>query len=345
MIQSSPVRHVWSHGEATMHPVAAAVEPVTFVLPSGKRVSPFHRAAWIDEGRVLEPPMMNILRGDWSCLPFGIPYPDASVFTPEWREAVTAGQTPGADVLGSTFEVPHGFGSNNTWTLIESPEGITATLAYPEESGIATVERRLRPVTGQAAVDIGFTATARRPVRTNYGFHPTFALPKDEGQAILSVDGFEYGLVHPTDFEPGAAQGKPGARFTSLEAVPLAAGGTRNFTRFPLAGDSEELLLLVGVSGVAELSLPGQGVRYRLSWDPAKLPQLILWVSNRGRKYAPWDGRNVCLGIEPVCSAFELGGAISVADNPISRGGHATSITVTPEVPWSAGFRLEAFDL
>ena len=30
------------------------------------------------------------------------------------------------------------------------------------------------------------------------------------------------------------------------------------------------------------------------------------WQSNGGRDYFPWNGRNYCVGIEPIASAFDL---------------------------------------
>ena len=43
------------------------------------------------------------------------------------------------------------------------------------------------------------------------------------------------------------------------------------------------------------------------------------------RQMAPWNGRHLALGFEPICSAFDLGPQISTADNPISRRGTKTA--------------------
>lgn len=337
------VRHEWSHGHVTMRSLAAAIDPLTFVLPSGKRVSPFHTTPWIAEGRHYEPPLLNTIRGDWSCLPFGIPYPDASRFGEDWQAAVAVGKASAPDVYASTFEHPHGHSANQAWALTARADGIDAVMGYPVDSPFGQVQRQVRSVAGRPAVDVAFTAVARRAVRTNYGFHPTFALPSS-GQVEITAS-FDYGVVHPCEFEPGVSRAKPGARFSSLTEVPLVTGGTGDFSRLPVAGNAEELLLLVGGDGVVELSDASLGVRYRLSWDPAIMPQMVLWISNRGRAYEPWENRNLCVGLEPVVSAFELGAAISVADNPISRSGYPTSISLEAGQSWTATYRLEAFDL
>ncbi len=338
------LRHDWPYGSLTLRSLAAALDPVEFVLPRAKRVVPFHTTPWIAENRMLDPPLLNTIRGDWSCLPFGIPYADPKAFVAEWQPTVEAAYPPAADVLASRFEVPHGHASNLPWTLTAHDDGVSARLEYPQETGIDTVERRVRGLAGQAAIEVSFSVTARRTVRTTYGFHPTFALPTS-GQAEIIPGDFAHGLTHPCQFEPGVSRIMPGARFTSLRDVPLASGGTGDFSRLPVAGNTEELLLLVGSGGMVELRDAGLAVGYRLSWDASILPHVVLWISNRGRAFAPWESRNLCVGIEPVLAAFELGAAISATDNPINALGYPTTLTVAPGAPWTAAFRLEAFDL
>lgn len=42
----------------------------------------------------------------------------------------------------------------------------------------------------------------------------------------------------------------------------------------------------------------------------------MLWISNRGRKGLPWGGTNLCLGVEPITSAFDFGQGVSANENP-----------------------------
>jgi hypothetical protein len=63
-------------------------------------------------------------------------------------------------------------------------------------------------------------------------------------------------------------------------------------------------------------------------------------MSNRGRKYDPWNGENLCLGVEPIASAFDLGTPASVAPNPIAAHGVATALALDPAKPVTAGFRV-----
>lgn len=56
------------------------------------------------------------------------------------------------------------------------------------------------------------------------------------------------------------------------------------------------------------------------------LRHCLLWISNRGRSAAPWNSRNLCLGVEPISSAFDLGAAISAGPNPLAAQGMPTAV-------------------
>jgi len=58
-----------------------------------------------------------------------------------------------------------------------------------------------------------------------------------------------------------------------------------------------------------------------------------VWISNRGRHSAPWNGRNRCLGLEDVCGYFAEGLAPSVRANPLSRRGIPTAVQLSPKRP------------
>jgi len=81
-------------------------------------------------------------------------------------------------------------------------------------------------------------------------------------------------------------------------------------------------------------------VAWHLNWNTERLPSCLLWMSNRGRTFPPWNGRNLCVGVEPVASAFDLGSVIASTDNPIARAGVATTITVEPDIALALGYRL-----
>ena len=72
----------------------------------------------------------------------------------------------------------------------------------------------------------------------------------------------------------------------------------------------------------------------RVLKDPRILRQTILWISNGGRHYPPWNGRHInVLGLEEVTSLFHVGLSESVARNPISDRSHPTSVALQLEKP------------
>ena len=44
--------------------------------------------------------------------------------------------------------------------------------------------------------------------------------------------------------------------------------------------------------------------------------------------------------VEPVCSAFDLGPAVSTGANPIAAGGYATAIALCPDQPFVTRYRI-----
>ena len=100
------------------------------------------------------------------------------------------------------------------------------------------------------------------------------------------------------------------------------------------------LVQLCGVSSDFVLRYPADGFQVRLSWNSVHFPSVLLWISNRGRNYAPWNSRHVALGIEPVCSAFDLGPAVSTAPNPIRDAGVATAMDFTPDRIFTTIYRI-----
>lgn len=114
-----------------------------------------------------------------------------------------------------------------------------------------------------------------------------------------------------------------------------------DLSRQPLAQKTEELLQLVNLRGRSSLLNPLENYCANLSWDAEHFPSLLLWISNHGRQQAPWPGRNLALGVESICSAFELGLQISGADNPITLRGIATARTRKAKETFVTRYRIE----
>lgn len=321
----------WAHGTFDVQSLGGMVGPITFRLPDGRAVQPMQVAPWADEPDSADlPGILRRLRGEWPCVPFGADAP---------RD-----MPPGWAADGSSFEgatVPHGHSANVDWQILPpSPDAVALTCAYPDHHPIRALHRSLRPDPGAAALDITLTVEARRPCRLPFGLHPTFRLPAD-GTVELQPPAFRQGRVFPLAADPSSRL-LPDATFASLDAVPTREGNTLSLSRLPLDSRNEDLVQLCGVSGGFVLRYPDEGFQIRLTWNADHLPSVLLWLSNRGRTAAPWNGRHLALGVEPVCSAFDLGPAVSTGTNPIAASGVATAMAFAPDRPFTTSCRIAA---
>ncbi|MDP3262011.1 MAG: hypothetical protein Q8M59_03525 [Tabrizicola sp.] len=319
----------WAHGMASVQALGGMLGPVTFLLPDGRQVSPLHVAPWFSEPtRSTHPPILQDLRGEWPCVPFGTDVPRT---LPQYWSAT-----------GETFDganIPHGHSSNTEWAFTNiAPDRVELTCDYPATHPIRRLTRTIAADPNAAAVDITLTVQARRPCRLPIGLHPTLRLPTT-GQARLAPPAFRKGRVFPLDVEPGQGLLQPGATFSDLATVPRRDSRTLSLAQLPLPDNTEELVQLCGVTGGFRLHHPDDW-HVTLDWDTQHFPSLLLWISNRGRAYAPWNSRHVALGVEPVCAAFDLGPAVSNAPNPISATGTLTAHAFDPEHPFTTRYRI-----
>ena len=324
----------WARGALTVQRLGAMLAPVTFALADGRQVSPLHIAPWAGEPEAQEQPgILRRMRGDWPCAPFGY-----SVESEGWAADWAATMGP-----AEADEEVHGYCSNHDWRWREAPDGsLRLSIDYPAASPIARVERSVTPDSNAAAVDLEFSIIVRRRCRLPIGLHPVFRLPNQAGAARLELGRFDCARTYPGTVEPSAPMFAMNQIFHDLAAVPGRDGKTIDASRLPFAADTEELLQIEGLNGSVALANDAEGYRVRLTWRTEHFPSLLLWISNRGRKFAPWNGRHLALGIEPVCSPFGLGPATAVADNPIARSGVPTAREFSPDAPFATRYRIEA---
>ena len=329
----------WSHGRTVVHAGGGGIGRTDFRLPDGRSVNPFHEAPWIASGRAAEPPALANLRGDWPCLPFGRPYVAADGLPEPWATAAERPLPTGP--LGESDRMLHGYGANADWSLVSNADGaLVVGLDYPGDSLLRRVTKTVRPVPGMAAIDVSVEIVARRSCALPFGFHPNFALRGAPGSFRIEPGAFRFGLVHP---DPNAVTHTlPGARFDSLAQVPLRVGGAGRFDLLPFADNREEILQLCGLETGMRLIDSDARVAWSLTWDTRQLPSCLLWMSNRGRSFAPWNSENLCVGVEAVASAFDLGSAVALADNPLAADGIRTAVTLDAAAPTTLSYRLAA---
>lgn len=283
----------------------------------GRSIEPLYTAPWQGWSGVA---LLERLRGDFLCVPFGDAPSDTEDYPPAWSH-LDAGTTPH----------PHGWSSNGVWTPVadEGGEGRSLLrLDYPDGDAVEWVTREVRCEAGGVA----FTDTVhvRRPVRLPVGLHPILALPKTPGAARLRLPGHQVLATLPVPPEPTSTLAAD-ARFTDPTRVPMSGGGTRDLTHLPFDDDTEEIVLVANVDeGRVALDDTENGCRVFVEWDREVLHHLLVWMSNRGRPFEPWGGHNVCLGVEPITAAFDLGETISAGHNPLNDEGITTALDLTP---------------
>jgi hypothetical protein len=271
--------------------------PVTFRL-GDRNIQPFHIAPWAHEPTP-EPPMIGTLRGDFFCMPFG-----------------------GNELPFEGARYPqHGHTANDRWELLAHE---TNSLELQGWSARKTVS--VRP--GQTAVYVRHELDWDGPM--SFGHH---AMLRFHTEGLLATSPFQFGQAYPGPFEEPRKGGYPsllpGARFDRLDAVPMANGEFADLTRYPAREGFEDL---VQIFTDPSLDFAWNAVTFpeeRYVWfalrDPKVLTGTILWHSNGGRHYAPWNGRHRrVLGIEDVTSYMHDGLAVSVAENDATRAGFQT---------------------
>ena len=296
--------------------------PVTFRV-GGRVVQPFSVAPWAEEKLPAGiPPLLRALRGDFFCCPFGN------------NDEVWRGER----------HPPHGETANRDWrpvSLQRSGDAVVLHARLDLRVRPGRVDKRLRLRQGHAAVYCEHVLSGvHGPVAI--GTHPCLRFPEKPGSGRISTGGFRFGQVLPVPFERpelgGYSSLKTGARFRSLRRVPLAAGGTTDLGVFPARPGFEDLVLLVGDGrgdfAWSAVTYPEDGYVFFALKDPRVLRHTILWFSNGGRHYPPWNGRHRrVVGIEEVTAYFHLGLAPSARPNPLNRAGVATCLRLAPDRP------------
>lgn len=323
----------WKHGTLTVQRHGAMLAPLTFVLADGRQVSPMQIAPWADEPIAATlPGILQRLRGEWPGVPFGYAVDDPTA-PPSWAR-LNGPAEPGEEI--------HGHGSNHSWNWVDGSVGsLVLTLDYPTDSPVRRVHRSVTPSPDAAAVELTLGIEIRQDCRLPLGLHPTFRLPTDARRARIEPGDFREGRTYPGTVEPAAPLFAIDQGFASLEAVPLRTGGSFDASRVPLPLDTEELLQLNGIDHVA-LANEAEGYRVKLNWNGDHFPSLLLWMSNRGRRAEPWNGRHVALGIEPICSPFGLGPASARAANPMALSGTPTARDFKAGEVFTTRYRIEA---
>lgn len=290
--------------------------PVTFFPQEAHPIQPYAIAPWWSEP--LEstiPPILATLRGDFFCSTFGA---DAGV--------------PAAKTLP-----PHGETANGTWHAMghgSSTSGSWLELGMELSAQGGHCRAITALLNGQHVVyqrhDL---SRLKGPI--NPGHHATLAFPATAGAGRLSFSRLQCAFTRPEPVERAETGGRsclePGVEITDLREVPCTDGSMTDLTRFPARRGFEDLAILcadptVGLAWSA-VTFPEQGYVWFSLRDPRQLSCTLLWFSNGGRDYPPWQGRHInVMGIEDMTGYFDMGLAASCRDNPLTERGIRTSL-------------------
>ena len=282
--------------------------PVEF-RDQGRIARPYSLAPWLPDERANDPALLDALRGDFLCLPFG-PQPEGP---------------------------PHGEAANGSWHL-RSIDDTSLTVAIDARDVGAHLERTVSLRAGQAAVYQHLRVSGLDGTYS-YGMHPILdfsALPL--GAARIGTSPRRWCAVSPGLFsDPARGEHQilaGGAVFDRLSAVPLADGGTLDLTRYPTPPGHEDLVMLVkdpAAGPVAWSAVTMDGFAWVAFTSVADFPATVLWISNGGRSQPPWSSRHLArMGIEDVCSYFAEG----LLD---SRGDHLRELGIPTARTFTAG--------
>ncbi|WP_219784533.1 hypothetical protein [Celeribacter sp. PS-C1] len=226
---------------------------------------------------------------------------------------------------------PHGWSANSSWHLI----------SRTETEDHARMKLALeRPVMG-AKITKQITLYADQPVLyqrheitggaggLTFAHHPMIRVsPGDH----IATSPKRAALTSVAPLEAAHILAYPG-RSADLTQFPARDGSEVDLSHYPHATGDEDFVTLVeeNVDGLGWTAVSRARERDIVIFvkDSRVMPVTMLWMSNGGRDYAPWDGRHDgVLGVEDGCAAGAEGHRAALGDNAVAREGVTTALTL-----------------
>jgi hypothetical protein len=289
-----------AHGDA-----AVEIDPEVGNIPSwrvGGR-HPLHAAPWRDEEEVQEdedlPAVNRRLAGDFFCMPFGLD-----------------------DVAGDPI---HGLPANTPWEVTERDVAHAEFRLAARPRG-ATLTKRVRlvgPVLLQTHVVEGGAG------EVTFAHHPMSRMA--EGGRL----SFSPKRAALTDPQPQYA----GHNLWALNQLrgdlhlDREDGGQWDLREYPAGHRVEDFAILVEARGArlgwTVLMRNAEDDMLVVLKDARLMPVTMLWISNGGRDFPPWNGRHTgVLGIEDGCTAGGVGLRAAIAENRVQALGVPTTVSL-----------------
>lgn len=307
---------------------AGMMGPVTFFADSPAPVEPYYMNPWWNEGvDASQPTLLGVLRGDFFCAPFG----------------------GNGEPFDGTVYPPHGEPANMPWQLDEhraTSAGAAIQMSQGQTLRAGQVRKQIAVLEGQSVV-YSRHDLAGMSGPTTLGHHANLFLPDGVEPAYLSFAPHRYAhtYVEPTERPEGRGYSiiKPDAQIEDLTRCPLINGETTDLTRYPTRRGFEDIVIICSDQardfGWSAFSVPALGYVWFALKDPKALASTLLWMSNGGRHFPPWNGRNVnTIGIEEITGFFHEGIAPSARENFLEKMGVPTHVELSPERPTTVNY-------
>lgn len=329
---TQPCRSAWIQGQDSFLLRSSTIDlaitslggmlaPVTFFPGGDQPIEPYHIAPWAEENLPPDtPPMLRALRGDWFCSAFGenrVPHggrrlpPHGESANRRWMP-IANGHTPSGCWMRIGVDLPRQGGS------------CEATTALLDGHSVIYQRHDLKGLTG--------------PI--NPGHHATLQFPDAEGAGHFSSSQLRYARSFGEFIDGPQSQRysclKPDTPSADLQAVPMISGLHTDLTRFPARQGFDDVFLLCADSTLEvawnAVAFPDQGYVWFALRNPRQLASTLLWFSNGGRDFPPWNGRHrSVMAIEDVTAFFHVGIAASCERNALTEHGIRTCLMPDPQ--------------
>lgn len=291
-----------------------------------RTINPFYTHPW-SEDEVDEDGILKWLQGDFICVPFGVKPNVRIKGYPENQKS-------------KNKEYAHGFSSNAIWEVnFFSDNKIKMHLDY-NDGRINRIEREIKFLSNRQGIEFRNKILAKKDVSLPIGIHPIFRLPELQNKLKLILPKCDFIASYPISLDE-TSMIKQNVFYNSITRTPLKNGRIEDLTSLPLSYNTEELVMLCGIKE-NRVSLENYHEDYKvvLEFDLHCFSNLILWISNKGKQMNPWNGRNFCLGIEPVTSAFDFGTDISISENLLNQRDIKTVLKIKKDMPLKVNYRI-----
>ena len=279
-----------------------------------KFVDPFFYVPWWDEVPNKDvDDVLNILRGNFFCFPFGM----------------------NAEQYDSNIYPLHGQTSNGIWDFVEIKEKchekeINLKMDLSNDSGQVIKSIKISetdPVIYENNIINGFKG------KIPAGYHPTIKLPEAVGSTFLDISKPIIGFTTPIPTEEPEKSGysllKHNKKITDITKIENIYGSLTDISKCPFCKGFDDIIIFINDKKrnfcYTSLSFPNEGYLYFQLKNPEVFSETFLWMSNGGRYYPPWKGRVFdAVGLEEITAFFHYGIRNSVENNFLQDKGYKT---------------------